>query len=596
MQAAMLADIDDLNRKLDTIFSDWNENIDQVQERYITLDAYRTATLVAYRTSFVTKLDFLIKRDFKSSSEPGIPLRTLNSAVLIKPDISASVIANKHPEKYDVFSQVCQAGAYVSNVRIQKLTDSLVDQVKANSFKCSLRRSFIHADTFRKIPHGSESTVVDCNLQRMLQMIADVNREKLTWQKVNAVMEYSMHLAGGASPEHCLLFGGGSLPAPQILCGSEVKGLESSVLKCFPQLICVCGNSCIEMHRLGLMRENCVVPGIVMAGATCQFLAVYLLRDNFPVLVELTSELSLGKDRFAIAEWCLRLASFASATADLLMSLRQTTRTRTVVSLNMSGYFAKPVRTAWKPLCHQGEEESGGDHSTPLFSLKNTELNHIMGLYERIRLAHKGTDVDVKTLILFPEGVVTVPGEDVPESKAVRSMLLECCKSDHFVGIDLLYCPLILFPRLFVDEGWGISKPTEQHRQGYLGQLYAATTALNTAGVAHLDMRPANIMWRPVPEEASMSCVEIRLIDFEDAELFGDEICPELVSTIIKLGDRRYPFTTGDEKTTQTANKFHNDFFYEAVSQWTASEFENFQEFMALSGAEIFVSTKQMIK
>jgi len=153
MQAAMLADNDDIDRKLDTIFSDWNENIDQVQERYITLDAYRTATLVAYRTSFVTKLDFLIKRDFPSSSEPGIPLRTLNSAVLIKPDISASVIANKHPEKYDVFSQVCQAGAYVSNVRIQQLTDSLVDQVKANSFKCSLRRSFIHADTFRKIPH-----------------------------------------------------------------------------------------------------------------------------------------------------------------------------------------------------------------------------------------------------------------------------------------------------------------------------------------------------------------------------------------------------------------------------------------------------------
>jgi len=151
MQAAMLADIDDLNRKLDTIFSDWNENIDQVQQCYITLDAYRTA--------LVTKLDFLdkmyplIKPDFPSSSKPGIPLRTLNSAVLIKPDISASVIANKHPEKYDVFSQVCQAGAYVSNVRIQQLTDSLVDQVKANSFKCSLRRSFIHADTFRKIPH-----------------------------------------------------------------------------------------------------------------------------------------------------------------------------------------------------------------------------------------------------------------------------------------------------------------------------------------------------------------------------------------------------------------------------------------------------------
>jgi len=160
----------------------------------------------------------------------------------------------------------------------------------------------------------------------------------------------------------------------------------------------------------------------------------------------------------------------------------------------------------------------------------------------------------------------------------------------------LLYCPLILFPRLFVDEGWVISKPTEQHRQGYLEQLYAATTALNTAGVAHLDMRPANIMWRPLAEDTSMFFVEVRLIDFEDAELFGDEISSELVSTIIKLGDRRYPFTEGDEKTTQMANKFHNDFFYEAVSQWTTSEFDNFQEFMTLSGAEIFVSTKQVIK
>eukprot|EP01042_Synura_sphagnicola_P002353 gene2353-biopygen2567 len=308
------------------------------------------------------------------------------------------------------------------------------------------------------------------------------------------------------------------------------------------------------MRRLGVQRENCVVPGIVLAEATCQFVAVYLLPDNFPVFVELTSVLSLGKDRLAIAEWCLRLVSFASATADLLMSLRQTTPTNTVVCLNMSGYFAKPVRTAWKPLCHPDEEEPEGD-----------------------------------------ESVVTVPGEDVPESKAVRSMLLECCRSDHFVGLDLLYCPLILFPRLFVDEGWGISKPSEQHRQGYLEQVSAATTALNTASVAHLDMRPANVMWRPVAEDTSMSCVEVRLIDFEDAELFGDEISSELVTAVIRSRDRRYPFTEGDERTTQIANKFHNEFFFEAVSQWTVSDLDNFQDFMALRGAAIFAGTKERI-
>jgi len=101
-------------------------------------------------------------------------------------------------------------------------------------------------------------------------------------------------------------------------------------------------------------------------------------------------------------------------------------------------------------------------------------------------------------------------------------------------------------------------------------------------------MRPANIMWRSVAEEASMSCVEIRLIDFEDAELFGDEICPELVSTIIKLGDRRYPFTTGDEKTTQTANKFHNDFFlYHILLRCGREYFSAVIEFFRLAKSQL---------
>ena len=44
--------------------------------------------------------------------------------------------------------------------------------------------------------------------------------------------------------------------------------------------VCVC-----RRKRLVLGREVYIVSGIVIAGAICQFLAVYLLSDNFPVLV-----------------------------------------------------------------------------------------------------------------------------------------------------------------------------------------------------------------------------------------------------------------------------------------------------------------------
>jgi len=54
--------------------------------------------------------------------------------------------------------------------------------------------------------------------------------------------------------------------------------------------------------------------------------------------------------------------------------------------------------------------------------MKNSRLNHIMRLYERIRLSCEGKqlEVDVKNLILFPEGVVSVPGNNVPESDDLR--------------------------------------------------------------------------------------------------------------------------------------------------------------------------------
>jgi hypothetical protein len=108
--------------------------------------------------------------------------------------------------------------------------------------------------------------------------------------------------------------------------------------------------------------------------------------------------------------------------------------------------------------------------------------------------------------------------------------------------------------------------------------------------VAHLDERPANIMWKALIN-AENEHVELRLIDFEDAVFFDHVISSEYVAAVVRRLDLRYPFKNGDEKSIQFAKKFHNDFFYEALLlQWMASEEADFNEFMNIKGSEILLN------
>ena len=192
-------------------------------------------------------------------------------------------------------------------------------------------------------------------------------------------------------------------------------------------------------------------------------------------------------------------------------------------------------------------------------------------------------------LNLFPQGFVSVPGADFKENFNLREVFVASCKNDGFSGFDLCFRPLILFPRLPPRDGWRNDKPSAELIDSYLAQLHDVVSALNSASIAHLDMRPANIMWRGSNNKnsSSSSCVEFRLMDIEYAEYFDYVIPPGFVTTVVHNSDSRYPFKEGDEKLTQFAKKLHNDFFLEAVSQWVASESADFGEFMREKGAEI---------
>ena len=110
--------------KISSIESDWNENIGGVKALYPDSETYRSAL----ETKLDRIVDILIEYLEESptqlhadSTNQGASIvvneRTI-SAVLMKPEISASTIAKSFPEKYDVFAQVCVANTYVANIRV----------------------------------------------------------------------------------------------------------------------------------------------------------------------------------------------------------------------------------------------------------------------------------------------------------------------------------------------------------------------------------------------------------------------------------------------------------------------------------------------
>jgi hypothetical protein len=520
---------------------------------------------------------------------------------MLKPDVSASVIVNQKtdgaPHVYDVFAQVCGPGTYIPNTRLQRLVDgySLFNPhgIEVATIKSTLAQSLQYVNTFRNVNGGSETVIVDANLQRMLSIMASVSGNEFIAGKW-ACPPDKMYLAKTAKPETCLYGRIPNLSDEIIFIGAEAKGIEASIRMCYPQLISICGSSCIEMYRLGMKREDCVVLGIAMAGTSCQFCAVYLLNATFPVLVAITTELSpFGTidQKKTITDWCLRLIIFAKETKAKLIYERETIRSNIIsVCLNMEGYFAKPVRDGLKQLQRYTESDSSIDIA--LYSNNNIRLNDIMRVYEALRKDGSHDDIHCDAIILFPQGVVSVPGDKdskqipIKETIQLRNLLLTSCYENGFTDFHLTNRPLILFPRLCTNDGWRNDKPPIDLRNLYLTQLRLANNVLNKAKIAHLDERPANIMWRSI-QPGEFTEIEMRLIDFEDAIIFDEIIPKEFVEVVLYNNDKRYPFRLGEDKIVLYANQNHNEFFYEAVSQWTKSDINSFSDFMNMNGDAI---------
>jgi hypothetical protein len=486
---------------------------------------------------------------------------------------------------------------------VRSLVQGKVDQTSVLVLQAEWFPHISYLDTYPFQPTRADAALSETNLLILLHSMVNSTDRKVIAARRSKLSNDKLHLTQLPYPAHAIYTNDRS---SMLVAAGVVRGFSAPMRYCELELHAVSGSACLELSRRGLDRTDCVVPGIGMAGRNVQFFATYLLSGTFPVMVALTPELCLTgttREQMEIATWCVRVADFAVQTTRLLRTAHSTSPlSRARVVLNMRQYFAKPLSDDCLAVAVANAADVRPDYTTAC-----VRLQRIMEFYQRLHeAALSSANESDRDLVLFPEGVVTVPGPHASGgSDGIKNLLIRTCQEAGFRVRDYDCRPVMLFPRLSPNDGWTTRKPSPDLVAAYVQHLRRAVHLLNRAGVAHLDLHPRNIMWRCV--DPNIPAIEMRLVDFEDARLFGTIIPNRYVS----LCDRRYPFSQEQrqvayrceraaEAAASTATDraqflrlrepptqhiiacaHHNDFFLEAVAKWVQSSTTNFDDYMS---------------
>ncbi len=293
----------------------------------------------------------------------------------------------------------------------------------------------------------------------------------------------------------------------------------------------------------------------------------------------------------------------------------------------------------------------------------------LMRTYQRLHLVTNANDV-----ILFPVGMLNMPHtpqlksqtssysfsssvlpsattpsamsrKKEKESKAhatvidptLRKAMTHQMSLHHFdESVMCDHAPVIVFPLLRMEDRWTNGKPPTEYVEPYLRSLKIAVDVMNAARIAHLDLRPPNIMWKPASSSSSSSSlsssftsseVEMKIIDLENALPFDSFLRFKGRNKNI-LSDNRYPFfhssftsftssstsasTSTSSSTSSTSSTTsspspppsvigseHNDWFLKMVSAWARqidhTSFENFMTTTTTVDLEEVVSGDEAI-
>jgi serine/threonine protein kinase len=209
------------------------------------------------------------------------------------------------------------------------------------------------------------------------------------------------------------------------------------------------------------------------------------------------------------------------------------------MSLDLYRHFFKLILLSPKIMARIGNRSLRNYIRSP----KTTNLNDIMTCYQQLFTAASRGPTEGGNTVSFPLGVITIPGEGAPEKETLREGLVRSVTKYFRDGINLSHCPSIVFPLLSESDGWTNGRPPIDLCDQYLAKLRLAVAILNAARVPHLDLRPENLMWRWVTDGAGGGGLELKVIDFEFALMFGQVVPEAFVHAIVSTKDCRYPFT-----------------------------------------------------
>lgn len=506
------------------------------------------------------------------------------------PDKSASSIGD-NPVDYDEFSALSEiVTSYICNERLRAIREWQPERKDVEALANMVRLEYRLPRTLGNIPGGSETSLVDPNLQQILKSLTNFLPSHITGLSVKKKKLPYDYMAQSNIPEHCL-YDDATFVA---LIGCEAKGVQGSTRRCCSQLITVCGNSALRMCALGVPRDSCVALGIAVADTGVQFSAVYLMDKSFPVFLQLTPTLHPLQHMTDIATWLLRYLHGACGTQGLLQQHYRPNvpPLQVTMQLDTDSYFLKPVRGGYKATFSTLDAESGG-------SILPRRLDGILRIYDHLYNAltqsQHATGSETASSaeaaedgggwsILFPVGFITVPTVSTDFSMALTAAIL---RPNRFRAMRhcLAGRPCMVFPKLPMASSsdadslthWRTTRPPLALVRGYLAAVSNAVNFLNAACVAHFDLRPCNVLWRVASDER----VEVMVIDFDDAIAFG-EVVPSSFVEGMKI-DKRFPLYKADPSVEHRACADHNDFFVRWLTLWLDDEsvdvsFDSFME------------------
>lgn len=477
---------------------------------------------------------------------------------------SASTVARDHRSLYDSFHFPCSSNTYIPNERLRMLRDSIANGVFEMGLveECELRLQdkLLSLQSWEYPIGGSESQLLDlhvnpliideiCTLCKTLYNTAVVmQKDALPFSPIlckNAKSEYRLDLR---SHGHDF-----------VVFASECKGVDASHFNCLIQGLQMASDASIYMRRhTNSDPSDCSTPGVIVYADIVQFFGVYLV-DDFPVVVFLSPPLTYTniEGRRQISRALFSCAKYIHESAQLLANVQYT--------------GAQPLRFDIKKLFFKLMRNSPKDDSdmvaSNLISNVCSSIDRMMYVYGKIAVIE-----ECVRYIAFPIGLMRIPTKDPDDAFAAVIEQVNI----YFRTTPTPRSSLVVFPFL---HGWRNDRPPPSHTDQYIEQLTRAIDILNAAEVAHMDLYPSNIMW----QISSDNNLEMQIIDFEDAVLFGSKV---MFIEILKR-DLRYP--PMEARALQFASKYHNMWYLVCVSSWLkeSEPDTDFSEFMRLHYKDI---------